>query len=52
MNETATGTQTETQPTECEGMSPNDAGEAQFEHIDEYQVPVDPMADLKCDSCQ
>lgn len=36
----------------CEGMSPDDADAAHFEHVDEYQVPVDPMSELECDSCQ
>lgn len=34
------------------GVSPDDADAAQLEHVDEYVVPVDPMADLECDSCQ
>ena len=48
MNETATGTRNEhVDESQC-----SVADEAQFERVDEYQVPVDPMTELQCDSCQ
>ena len=50
MNETANGMQAETTE-QGQGDQPDTAA-TRFERIDDYEVPVDPMTSLECESCQ